>query len=235
MPYRLLEAFRELFDGSRYRHRDSGLGDWVAIHLYEYLFDLRRSPKLCERIERHERVLSGNNRRRGVEARRGDGTFGDLVPGTPFIEDPGFHVARGETATVEIGVEVKILAKAMIKQIDRVINDLRSQVEHLKRGGGSPLCVGIVGINTAAVYTSYEGRRTFRTEGKSRRHPSQEAADAERRVRDKAAPAFDEFLLLRFQATNERPYPFEWVDYDGTAKDYGATLVRLSHQYEMRF
>jgi hypothetical protein len=31
--------------------------------------------------------------------------------------------ARGPIATVEIGVEVKILAKPMIKQIDRVIND----------------------------------------------------------------------------------------------------------------
>lgn len=31
-------------------------------------------------------------------------------------------------ATIEIGVEVKILAKAMIKQIDRVTGDLTKQV-----------------------------------------------------------------------------------------------------------
>src|SRR5436190_1278753 len=143
------------------------------MHLYEDLFELRKSPKLVERTQKRARVLSGNNRRRGVEARRGDGTFGDLVPGTPFVEDPGFSVARGETATVELGAEVKVLAKAMIKQIDRVINDLRSQVDHLKRGG-NPICVGIVGINSAPIYTSYEGKRAFRTDGKSRRHPVQE-------------------------------------------------------------
>jgi hypothetical protein len=69
-----------------------------------------------------------------------------------------FVVARGRVATVEIGVEAKILAKAMIKQIDRVINDLVGQVGHFKRGLGNPICVGIVGINQAEVCTSYEGK-----------------------------------------------------------------------------
>ena len=110
MTYRLLDAFKSLFEGQRYRHRSSRLGDWVAMHLYEDLHDLNRSAKLIERIRKHERVLAGSNRRRGVEARRGDGTFGDLVPNTPSVQDPGFKVARGEIATVEIGIEVKILA-----------------------------------------------------------------------------------------------------------------------------
>ena len=65
---------------------------------------------------------------RGVAARRGDGTFGEIIPGEAPILDQGYLVARGPIATVEIGVEVKILAKATIKQIDRVINDLRNQV-----------------------------------------------------------------------------------------------------------
>lgn len=51
------------------------------------------------------------------------------------IVDPGYIVARGPIATVEIGVEVKILAKAMIKQVNRVINDLRDQVSQFRRRG----------------------------------------------------------------------------------------------------
>ena len=57
------------------------------------------------------------------------------------LTDAGYLVARGPIATVEIGIEVKILAKAMIKQIDRVINDLRNQVVQFKRGGGNPICI----------------------------------------------------------------------------------------------
>ena len=68
--------------------------------------------------------MNVSNLRRGVEARRDDGTFGQLIPGERSIIDPGYSVARGPIATVEIGVEVKILAKAMIKQMDRVINVL---------------------------------------------------------------------------------------------------------------
>jgi hypothetical protein len=35
MDYRLLDTFRGLFDGVRYLHRKSNLGDFVASHLYE--------------------------------------------------------------------------------------------------------------------------------------------------------------------------------------------------------
>jgi len=205
------------------------------MHLYEDLYALNRSAKLTERIRKHDRVLAGSNRRRGVEARRGDGTFGDLVPNTPSVQDPGFNVARGEIATVEIGIEVKILAKAMIKQIDRVINDLNSQIDHLKRKSENAICVGIVGVNFSDVYTSYEDRRSYKTDGKTRRHPSQEAADAERRLIARAGPRFDEFLALRFRSTNAKPYPFEWLDHDEMAKDYGAALVRISSAYDQRF
>ena len=64
-------------------------------------------------------------------------------------------MSRGPIATVEIGVEVKVLAKAMIKQIDRVKNDLRHQVTEFKLGGGSPICIAVVGINQAESMTSY--------------------------------------------------------------------------------
>ena len=56
------------------------------------------------------------------------------------IADEGFSVARGPVATIEIGVETKILAKAMIKQIDRVIGDLIRQTEEFKRRGGRAIC-----------------------------------------------------------------------------------------------
>ena len=42
-------------------------------------------------------------------------------------------------------------------------------------------------------------------------------------------------LVLRFRATNVSPFPFEWLDYAQTAKEYGALLVRLSREYDRRF
>jgi hypothetical protein len=205
------------------------------MELYEDLASVSKSPKLVARVEQRERVLNSQNIRRGIKARRGDGTFGEIIPRRPSVVDPGFAVARGPIATVEIGVEVKILAKAMIKQIDRVISDLRGQVPHFRRGGGNPICVGIVGINHAEHYVSYEGKRSFKTTGRDGfLHPIQEARQAEARLAE-AVGAFDEFLVLRFRATNERPYPFEWVDLEATTLDYGAALVRLSRRYEERF
>jgi len=41
--FALLRTFRGLFDGSRYKHRDSSLGDFVASHLYEDLAALNKS------------------------------------------------------------------------------------------------------------------------------------------------------------------------------------------------
>jgi hypothetical protein len=175
------------------------------------------------------------NRLRGIKARRGDGTFGEIIPHTIPIDMPGFTVARGPIATVEIGAEVKILAKAMIKQIDRVVTDLRNQKQEFYRAGGNPISVGIIGINQAANYVSYEGDVQWPTNGKKHKHPIQEAAEAERRLLQKAAPDFDEFLILRFRATNIAPYTFQWVDQRQTEMDYGAILTRILRKYEARF
>jgi hypothetical protein len=205
------------------------------MHLYEDLLAIGRSPKLVTAIEERRSVLNVQNRTRGIKTRRGDGTLGEVVPGEKPIVDSGFDVARGPIATVEIGVEVKILAKAMIKQIDRVIGDLRKQVEHFKRSG-NPICVGIVGINHAKHTVGYEGDRATPTTGRGGYlHPIQEAPEAERRLRAEAAPTFDEFIVLRYRATNEDPFPFEWVDYSATRQDYGAALARISREYEKRF
>jgi hypothetical protein len=232
----LLDEFRKLFEGQRYLHRKSTSGDFVAMHLFEDLHAVGKSRLLRARINEHSRVLNVQNRRRGIEARRGDGTFAELIPHAEALVDPGYVVARGSIATVEIGCEVKILAKAMIKQIDRVIGDLVKQVAQFKRGAGNPICVGIVGINHAAAYTSYEGDRAWPTDGTARyRHPVQEASGAESRLLIQARPSFDEFLILRFRATNQSPYSFDWLDLEGTNLDYGAILTRISREYNRRF
>src|SRR5579872_3735033 len=220
MPYRMLDEFEKLFRGKAYRHRASNQGDWLAMHLYEDLVALNKSVNLVSRVASKEVVLNTANKRQGIQARRGDGTLGEIVPNENPITDPGYSVSRAKVATVEVGVEVKILAKAMIKQIDRVIGDLQKQVTHFQRGAGTPICVGIVGINHARYCTGYEGDRAYKTDGKANRHPFQEAADAERRLRTLAAPSFDEFLILRFSATNEDPFPFAWVNYTETDRDY---------------
>ena len=233
--YRLLERFQNVFEGTRYKHRDSSIGDSIAIKFYEDLHNLHKSSKLVSRIENHERVINVQNVRQGVKARRGDGTFGELIPGEDALALPGFKVARGRIATVEIGVEVKILAKAMIKQIDRVMTDLGNQVQHFKRKRGTPICIAVVGINWSPSYTSYEGDRAWPTDGKKYAHPIQEAAQAESRLREEIAGKFDEFLVLRFRATNAGAFPFEWIDYRETFRDYGAILTRISREYEKRF
>jgi hypothetical protein len=207
------------------------------MHLYEDLIAVNRSPRLIEAaIECKDRVLNVQNKRRGIAARRGDGTFGEIIPGETPITDAGYLVSRGPIATVEIGIEMKVLAKAMIKQIDRVMNDLRNQVIQFKRGGGNPICVAVIGINQAESTVGYEGDRPFPTTGRQGFvHPYQEAPEAERRLKAIAAPEFDEFLMLRFKATNVPPYPFKWVNYKDTRLDYAAALSRISARYQQRF
>ncbi len=235
MSYRLLDAFRQTFEGTRYLHRNPSLGDFIAIHLYEDLYILGKSARLVARIGNRERVVNTRNTRRGIRARRGDGTFGEIVPRAEAVQDPRFTVARGQVATVEIGVEVKILAKAMIKQIDRVKRDLTDQIRQFKKGAGDPICVGIVGINHALSCTAYDGTKTTPTDGKKNHHPYQEASEAEARLAEEVAPKFDEFLVLRYRATNVEPYPFEWGDLKATELDYGAILTRISREYSRRF
>ncbi|MFZ1218048.1 MAG: hypothetical protein WAO00_02090 [Chthoniobacterales bacterium] len=233
--YALLRTFRTLFEGKPYRHRIANLGDLVASNLYEDLVVLGKSAKLTERVQRQERVVNLKNLMTGKPGRRGDGTFGELVPAAIAFTEEGILVARGPVATIEIGAETKILAKAMIKQIDRVITDLLNQVTQFKRGSGTPICIAFIGINFAEHYVSFEGRKRWPTDGKRYKHPIQEAAQAERRLNDKARAAFDEFQILRFRATNTKPYPFSWFDLSATELEYSALLTRVSREYERRF
>lgn len=233
--YGLLRTFRGLFEGKPYLHRKSNLGDLVASQLYEDLVIIGKSTKLVEGVRKHERVVNMKNVMIGKPARRGDGTFGELVPAAVAVTEKGMLVARGPVATIEIGAETKILAKAMIKQIDRVINDLVNQALQFKRGGGHPICVAFVGINFAERYVSFEGKTKWPTDGKKYKHPIQEAAQAEQRLKDKAQSAFDEFQILRFRATNTTPFPFEWVDLGTTEMEYSSVLTRISRDYDRRF
>lgn len=235
MEYRLLAEFRELFEGQPYLHRRSDQGDAVAVQLYEDLLALGRSPKLTERITARQRVVNLSNRRVGIRARRGDGTFGEIIPNEEALIAPGSAVGRGRIATIEIGAEVKILAKAMIKQIDRVIGDLDRQVRQFKRGGGDPITVGIVGVNSAERTTGYEGGRAFSTDGGKNPHPLQEAAEAERRLRQDAEPLFDHFLVIGYRAENAPPFLFEWANEKKVLAEYGAILTRITRDYDRRF
>jgi len=45
---------------------------------------------------------------------------------------------------------------------------------------------------------------------------------------------YDEFIILRYEATNESPFPFSWVNAEQTSLDYAASLVRLSVLYDQR-
>jgi hypothetical protein len=93
-----------------------------------------------------------------------------------------------------------------------------------------------VGINSADKYVSHEGDKAWPTDGRKHKHPIQEAAEAEARLRLRAGPAFDEFIVLRFRATNEPPpFPFAWLDQHQTELDYGAILTRVLRKYEARF
>lgn len=233
--YSLLTEFRKLFEGHPYLHRNSSQGDKAVRYLYEDLRKLNKSSILSARIDAKSRVVNTTNKRVGIKSRRGDGAFGELVPVAIAVTDAGFLVARGPLSSIEIGAETKILAKAMIKQIDRVISDLKRQVEEFEKNG-NPICIAVVGVNHALGYTSFEGVRSFPTDGTARfRHPSQEAVEAVKRLEALARPAFNEFLVLRFIATNVDPFPFSWIDEQETLLQYSALLTRVSRLYDLRF
>lgn len=242
MTYKLLDRFCVLFDGQVYRHRDSTNGDKVALELFEDLLDLRRSQKYVSRITVGSRVVNTRNLVTGKENRRGDGSFGELLPHLQPRATPGFNVPRGPIANIEIGVETKILAKAMIKQIDRVMSDLENQARVFRSRGGKPICVAVVGINQAQQYLSYEGKNdagddvTFVTTGKAgRKHPSEECMEAERRIRHRVGPLYDELIILPFVATNQAPHTFAWANPQRVLNEYGAALIRMSQEYDARF
>jgi hypothetical protein len=231
VPYRLLRAFQSAFDGHAYIHRNQGIGNSIATHLYEDLLEVGRSPRFIERVTAASSVVNTPNRIIGRAGRRGDGTFGEIIPGQRALREPGFAVSRGPIATLEIGTEVKIVAKAMAKQIDRVMNDLVGQAHTFETQTRNAIRVAIVGVNFADTYIGYEKDRTY----PALPAPSKEAPRIVPRIEERVRPSYDELLILRFKATNAAPFPFEWVDPDNTERAYGAALVRISRSFEDRF
>jgi hypothetical protein len=205
------------------------------MQLFEDLYVVGSSDKFNARVDSAQSVLNTKNQRQGVKARRGDGTFGIASPHVPAIIDDGFQVARGPVAQVELGVEVKILAKAMGKQIERVVTDLSRQADQFKSVSPNCITAGIVAVNQADHAVSWEGDRSYPTDGSAGfRHPIQEWRAVTTRLNQEARPKFDEFLVIPFRATNELPYDFGWVNAALTRDDYGAMLVRLGLLYETR-
>ena len=230
MEPRLLQTFRAVFEGRPYYHRNQVIGNFVASHLYEDLLRLGRSARFVAHVQKGDCVVHTRNLVKGRAGRRGDGTFGALIPGETAMPENGFSVRRGPVASILIGAEMKILAKSMIKQIDRVTNDLRHQAETFRQQNPRVIAVALVGVNFSETYTGYEGKRKY----KSRLPPAREAGKAIVRLQS-VASLFDEFILLRFSATNVKPYPFSWVDERDIRQAYSASLLRISDTFEERF
>lgn len=228
----LPKKFEATFRNGPYLHRNSQLGNRIADFLFDDLYLLRAGGRLRADVDAGEVALNPKGVSPGVKTRRGDGSFGPVVPGHTVKSYAGHVVPVATTAEVDIGAEVKILAKAMIKQVDRVISDLCRQAQHFKTKSPTAMPVGIVGINMANHYVSFERDRSYPTDGRQAPHPIQEAHEAERRLLERAEPCFDEFLVLPFRATNESPYPFEWVNPSATRDRYAAMLVRLLRSYD---
>lgn len=104
LTYQLLDTFQHLFQGQAYLHRKSNLGDSVAIQLYEDLYGLGRSNKFVSRVRSGLSVLNTRNTRHGIRARRGDGSFGEIVPKETPLKENNFVVCRGPIATIEMGI-----------------------------------------------------------------------------------------------------------------------------------
>ena len=229
--FKLLARFEETFRGRPYLHRNSQLGNRIADYLFDDLYELDTHSRLRSDVDAGRVALNPKGISPGLKARRGDGSFGPIVPGhipRPFL---GHSIPVAPTAEVDIGAEVKILAKAMIKQIDRVTSDLCGQAAHFKRKSPDALTVGIVGLNMAEEYVSYEGDREYPT-GKYGPHPAQEAPEAERRLLVEAEPCYREFLVLPFKSNNRSPFDFEWVGVDRIRDGYASILLRLIRAYE---
>lgn len=237
MKFRMLKSFQDIFSGQIYRHRSSTHGDKIARLLYEDLYAISKSKLFSSRVNDGESAYSSKNFITGKRrSRRGDGAFGEVVPFGKVSRDNGFSIGSAELANLEIGVEVKILSKAMIKQIDRVQNDLVHQAAAFKRSNHQSITIGIVAVNHSDSVVSYEGERAFIADGSTKdAAPIKEAPAAIARITQSAVGKYDEFAFLPFVATNASPFPFNWVNEDRVLKEYSSLLIRVLRLYEDRF
>jgi hypothetical protein len=229
--FSLLRAFEATFQGRPYKHRVSTTGDLIASQLYEDLLALGESRRFVERVKARQGVVNTSNQIKGKKGRRGDGTFGRLVPGIPAAAFLTCAVPRGPVANLEIGAEVKIMATKMIAQIDRVTTDLNNQATVFKRLNPNCIAIAFVGVNHALEYLGLEGERQF----VAKKPPATEASEIIRRIERDVAPNYDELLILPFNASNKPPYSFSWVREHDVRERYASLLVRVSDLYDRRF
>lgn len=92
--YRLLKTFEDTFRNGPYLHRNSNLGNLIAVQLYEDLYVLGKSPKLTDRVNTKQCSVNVSGGLTGVHARRADGTFGERNPSVEAVMESGYSVAR---------------------------------------------------------------------------------------------------------------------------------------------
>lgn len=119
----------------------------------------------------------------------------------------------------------------MLAQIDRVVTDLLNQSAVFKRLNPNTITVAFVGVNHADEYVGHEGERQF----VAKKPPRTQAPEIMRRLDRDVRSHYDEFLFLRFKATNKPPFPFSWIDGEDIREEYASMLVRISDAYERRF
>jgi hypothetical protein len=190
------------------------------------------SKILVERCAAQDEIVTLAGEIYGRRRVRRNDSFSGRPPAAEvdIVRLQGFQVSEGVIAEPHIGCEVKIIAKAQQKQIDRVINDLRGFATRMKALHTRCINVAIAGVNHESEYVSYEGERSYR-------HPlrANEPKLTEARLRELEGD-FDEILILPFRATNEAPdFPFRWVNEAKTRRDYGAVITRIGSLYDERF
>lgn len=230
--FRLLEAFRKTFARTLYKHRDSTLGNKIGRELFEDLLLHQVSEGYAEHVRRGLGVVNSGGKIHSPKAmRRNDSIFGKPPAGAALKPlRGGFQVQEGPVAEPRVGCEVKIVAKSQQKQIDRVISDLDNFGLRMKSSSPKCINVAIVGVNQESDYVGHEGKRSFKHKLRE-----QEPTTIIGKLRERLLGRYDELLVLRFKATNQRPYPFEWVDSNQVELDYGAALTRVGELYRERF
>jgi len=228
--YRLLHAFRLAFEGTIYKHRISTTGNRIGRELFEDLLRHEVSPLYSEHVRNGACVVSRGGGVHGKLIRRNDSVFGRPPAGVPGMKGAsGYRVLEGTVAEPRVGCEVKILAKAQLKQIDRVINDLEGFALRMNKLNKTCINVAVVGVNHEPNYVGFEGAREFR----HRLGPGEPAVVMSRLETLRAF--YDEVLVLPFRATNQKPFPFAWASTRKVELDYASVLTRLGERYQERF
>jgi hypothetical protein len=228
--FRLLDTFRRTFLGTIYQHRDSTLGNKIGRELFEDLLRHAASVRYARHVKGGSGVVNRGGKVHGKAVRRNDSIYGrpPAAATTRFVT--GFSVREGPVAEPRVGCEVKVIAKSQQKQIDRVINDLDGFVRRVQRLSKRCINIAIVGVNHESDYVGHEGPRSF----KHKLKPG-EPQGVTARIREELGDLYDELLVFPFRATNQPPYPFEWLNDRQVDLDYGAALARIGEEYERRF